>query len=114
MGTIVLVPGFWLGAWAWAEVTSRLRAAGHDVYPVTLTGLAERAAEAVPRVNVDTHIADLMGLVRTASLRDVPRWPGSSCTTCRPGTGRCSPARPSWRACSLRSQARTTLSSRAQ
>ena len=54
-GTIVLVPGFWLGGWAWAEVTPRLRAAGHDVYPVTLTGLAERAAEADPRVNVDTH-----------------------------------------------------------
>jgi pimeloyl-ACP methyl ester carboxylesterase len=71
MGTIVLVPGFWLGAWAWAEVTPRLRTAGHDVYPVTLTGLAERAAEADPRVNVDTHIADLVGLVRTASLRDV-------------------------------------------
>ena len=71
MSTIVLVPGFWLGAWAWAEVTPRLRAAGHDVYPVTLTGLAERAAEADPRVNVDTHIADLTGLVQTASLRDV-------------------------------------------
>ena len=26
MGTIVLVSGFWLGAWAWAEVTSWLRA----------------------------------------------------------------------------------------
>ena len=71
MGTIVLVPGFWLGAWAWAEVIPRLRAAGHDVYPVTLTGLAERAAEADPRVNVDTHIANLVGLVRTVSLRDV-------------------------------------------
>ena len=71
MATIVLVPGFWLGAWAWAEVTGRLRAAGHDVYPVTLTGLAERAAEASPGVNVDTHVADLVGLVRTAALRDV-------------------------------------------
>jgi pimeloyl-ACP methyl ester carboxylesterase len=71
MATFVLVPGFWLGAWAWAEVTPRLRAAGHDVYPVTLTGLAERAGEADPAVNVDTHVADLVGLVRTASLRDV-------------------------------------------
>ena len=71
MATIVLVPGFWLGAWAWEEVARRLRAAGHDVYPVTLTGLAERAAEAGPGVNVDTHVADLAGLVRTAALRDV-------------------------------------------
>jgi pimeloyl-ACP methyl ester carboxylesterase len=71
MATIVLVPGFWLGAWAWDEVAVRLRAAGHDVYPVTLTGLAERAAEGGPEVNVDTHVADLVGLVRTAALRDV-------------------------------------------
>ncbi len=70
MGTIVLVPGFWLGAGP-GRRSPRLRTAGHDVYPVTLTGLAERAAEADPRVNVDTHIADLVGLVRTASLRDV-------------------------------------------
>jgi hypothetical protein len=30
---IVLVPGFWLGAWAWNEVASVLRADGHDVTP---------------------------------------------------------------------------------
>lgn len=36
---IVLVPGFWLGAWAWDEVASALRADGHDVTPVTLPGL---------------------------------------------------------------------------
>lgn len=71
MAAIVLVPGFWLGAWAWEEVARRLRSAGHDVYPVTLTGVAERAAEASPQVNVDTHVADLAGLVRTAALRDV-------------------------------------------
>ena len=41
MGTppIVLVPGFWLGAWAWDEVAAVLRAAGHDVTAVTLPGL---------------------------------------------------------------------------
>lgn len=71
MATFVLVPGYWLGAWAWSQVTPLLRAAGHDVYPVTPTGVAERSGEADPAVNVDTHVADLIGLVRTASLRDV-------------------------------------------
>ena len=71
MTAIVLVPGFWLGAWAWEDVARRLRAAGHDVYPVTLTGVAERAGEGGPEVNVATHVADLTGLVRTAALRDV-------------------------------------------
>ncbi len=36
---IVLVPGFWLGAWAWDEVAAVLRAAGHDVTAMTLPGL---------------------------------------------------------------------------
>jgi pimeloyl-ACP methyl ester carboxylesterase len=36
---IVLVPGFWLGAWAWDEVAAALRAEGHDVTPLTLPGL---------------------------------------------------------------------------
>ena len=36
---IVLVPGFWLGAWAWDDVAVLLRADGHDVTAVTLPGL---------------------------------------------------------------------------
>jgi pimeloyl-ACP methyl ester carboxylesterase len=36
---IVLVPGFWLGAWAWDEVAAALHADGHDVTPLTLPGL---------------------------------------------------------------------------
>ena len=36
---IVLVPGFWLGAWAWDEVADVLRAEGHEVIALTLPGL---------------------------------------------------------------------------
>ncbi|CAN5528217.1 MAG: alpha/beta fold hydrolase [Acidimicrobiia bacterium] len=36
---IVLVPGFWLGAWAWDEVADALRADGHDVTALTMPGL---------------------------------------------------------------------------
>ena len=36
---IVLVPGFWLGAWAWDEVVAALRADGHEVIALTLPGL---------------------------------------------------------------------------
>lgn len=40
MGTrILLVPGFWLGAWAWDEVAEELRGRGHDVCALTLPGL---------------------------------------------------------------------------
>lgn len=36
---IVLVPGHWLGAWAWEQVVDRLRRAGHRATPLTLPGL---------------------------------------------------------------------------
>jgi pimeloyl-ACP methyl ester carboxylesterase len=36
---IILVPGFWLGGWAWEDVVSALRADGHDVTAITLPGL---------------------------------------------------------------------------
>jgi pimeloyl-ACP methyl ester carboxylesterase len=71
MTTFVPVPGMWLGAWAWRSVTERLRTAGHDVYPVTLTGLGDRAHLAGPDTDLDTHITDLVNTVRYADLRDV-------------------------------------------
>ena len=71
MATFVLVPGFWLGGWAWRDVTETLRAAGHSVYPVTLTGLGERVHLAGPQVNLDTHIADVVNLIRYEELHDV-------------------------------------------
>jgi pimeloyl-ACP methyl ester carboxylesterase len=42
---IVLVPGFWLGAWAWDEVAAGLRADGHHVTAVTLPGLESAEAD---------------------------------------------------------------------
>jgi pimeloyl-ACP methyl ester carboxylesterase len=42
---IVLVPGFWLGAWAWDEVAADLRADGHDVTALTLPGLDSADAD---------------------------------------------------------------------
>src|SRR3954454_5232548 len=39
---IILVPGFWLGAWAWDEVAGRLRADGHDVTALTLPGMGSK------------------------------------------------------------------------
>ena len=36
---IILVPGFWLGAWAWDDVAARLRRDGHDVTALTLPGM---------------------------------------------------------------------------
>lgn len=37
--TIILIPGHWLGAWAWDEVVDRLTSLGHRAVPLTLPGL---------------------------------------------------------------------------
>jgi pimeloyl-ACP methyl ester carboxylesterase len=42
---IILVPGFWLGAWAWDEVAAALRADGHEVTALTLPGLESADAD---------------------------------------------------------------------
>lgn len=42
---IILVPGFWLGAWAWDEVVDLLRADGHSVTALTLPGLESAGAD---------------------------------------------------------------------
>lgn len=67
---IVLVPGACLGAWAWREVAARLRAAGHDVFPVSLTGLGDRAHLATPEVDAGTHVTDLVNILDYEGLDD--------------------------------------------
>jgi pimeloyl-ACP methyl ester carboxylesterase len=71
MTTFVLVPGFWLGAWAWHSTAAELRRHGHDVYPISLTGLGERAHLARPETDLDVHVTDVVNLLRYEDLRDV-------------------------------------------
>jgi pimeloyl-ACP methyl ester carboxylesterase len=52
---IILVPGFWLGAWAWDEVADFLRADGHDVSAITLPGLESADADR-SSVTFDDHV----------------------------------------------------------
>ncbi|GIH04581.1 esterase [Rhizocola hellebori] len=69
MSTFVLVPGAWLGAWAWQHVARALKELGHRAHPVTLSGLGERAADPVEKIGLNTHVADVHDAI--ASLRDV-------------------------------------------
>jgi pimeloyl-ACP methyl ester carboxylesterase len=56
------VHGSWHGGWCWREVSPRLRAAGHAVYPPTLTGLGARAHLLTSSVDLATHIPDIGSL----------------------------------------------------
>lgn len=59
---IILVPGFWLGEWAWDDVAERLRALGHDVTALTLPGL-EPDAEAPGSVTLEDHARAIEGAI---------------------------------------------------
>jgi pimeloyl-ACP methyl ester carboxylesterase len=57
--TIVLVPGYWLGGWAWDDVAARLRADGYYVVAVTLPGVGgDEAARAA--VTFDDQVAAVL------------------------------------------------------
>ncbi|GDY59385.1 hypothetical protein SVIO_100080 [Streptomyces violaceusniger] len=71
MATYVLLPGFWLGAWAWRPVADDLRGRGHDVHSLSLTGMGERAHLARPDTDPETHITDVLNLIRYEDLHDV-------------------------------------------
>jgi len=62
---IVLVPGFWLGAWAWDEVAAALRADGHDVIAMTLPGLDSADADR-STITMSDHVDAICDAVRAA------------------------------------------------
>jgi pimeloyl-ACP methyl ester carboxylesterase len=70
-GTFVLVAGSFSGGWMWDKVVPLLRAAGHDVYAVTLTGLGERVHLANPAIDLDTHVTDVVNVLEFEDLRNV-------------------------------------------
>jgi pimeloyl-ACP methyl ester carboxylesterase len=62
---IILVPGFWLGAWAWDEVAVALRADGHDVSALTLPGL-ESADDDRSAITMSDHVDTICAAVEAA------------------------------------------------
>ena len=62
---IVLVPGFWLGAWAWDEVASALRADGHEVTALTLPGLESPDADRFS-ITLSDHVDAIVEAVSAA------------------------------------------------
>lgn len=61
---IILVPGFWLDASSWEEVTPALAAAGHAVHPLTLPGLESTGASRAG-IGLQTHIGAVVATIDT-------------------------------------------------
>src|SRR5690348_3437146 len=62
---ITLIPGFWLGAWAWDEVAAALRADGHNVTALTLPGL-ESADIDRSAITLSDHVEAICEAVKAA------------------------------------------------
>ena len=62
---IILVPGFWLGAWAWDEVADILRADGHEVTALTLPGLESADADR-SKITFQDHVDAIVKAIEAA------------------------------------------------
>jgi pimeloyl-ACP methyl ester carboxylesterase len=71
MATFLICHGAWSAGWAWKKVRPLLRAAGHEIFTPTFTGLGERAHQASPSVDLEMHIKDVLGVIDFEGLRDI-------------------------------------------
>ncbi|MFC5603920.1 alpha/beta fold hydrolase [Sporosarcina koreensis] len=62
---IILVPGFWLGAWAWDDVTEVLRSNGYNVRPLTLPGLESNDTDR-SSIKLSDHVDAICDAVESA------------------------------------------------
>ena len=71
MAVFVLVHGGWHGGWCWRAVDKRLRADGHKVFCPTMTGLGERSHLIEHVAGPDTHVTDIINVLRWNELSEV-------------------------------------------
>ncbi len=71
MATFVVTHGAWGAGWTWKKMRAPMAARGHVFFTPTLTGLGERGHLARPDVDLDTHIADILGVLEFEDLNDV-------------------------------------------
>src|ERR1700739_1331500 len=64
----VLVHGAWQGNWVWERVAPGLRGAGPNVFTTCATGIGERAHLSGPSIDLDIHIADVLGTIEHHEL----------------------------------------------
>lgn len=70
MATFLVAHGAWSAGWAWKKMRPLMRARGHEFLTPTYTGVGERSHLANPEVDLDMHIADLLGVIEYEDLRD--------------------------------------------
>jgi pimeloyl-ACP methyl ester carboxylesterase len=71
MTDFLVIHGAWSGGWSWRKMRPLIRAAGHELWTPTLTGLGERAHLAHQGIDLDHHIRDVVAVIETEDLRDL-------------------------------------------
>jgi pimeloyl-ACP methyl ester carboxylesterase len=69
--TFLVCHGAWSAGWAWKKMHPLMAAAGHRLVTPTYTGLGEREHLANPSVDLETHIADVLNVIKYEDLREV-------------------------------------------
>jgi pimeloyl-ACP methyl ester carboxylesterase len=69
--TFLVCHGAWSAGWAWKKMHPLMQAAGHRLVTPSYTGLGERAHLAGPSIDLETHIADILNVIKYENLRDV-------------------------------------------
>jgi pimeloyl-ACP methyl ester carboxylesterase len=68
--TFLVAHGAWSAGWAWKKMHPLMSAAGHRLITPTYTGLGEREHLASPSIDLDTHIQDILGVIKYEQLQD--------------------------------------------
>jgi pimeloyl-ACP methyl ester carboxylesterase len=67
----VLVHGAWHGGWCWRRVSDLLEKRGHKVFTPTMTGLGERSHLLDAKINLATHVTDVINVIKWEGLSDI-------------------------------------------
>jgi pimeloyl-ACP methyl ester carboxylesterase len=69
--TFLVCHGAWSAGWAWKKMHPLMAAVGHRLVTPTCTGLGERAHLANPSIDLETHIQDILNVIKYEDLRDI-------------------------------------------
>jgi len=71
MAIFVVAHGAWGAGWAWKKMPPLMGARGHRLVTPTCTGIGERGHLARPDIDLETHIADILGMLEFEDLSGV-------------------------------------------
>src|SRR5262249_16165450 len=69
--TILVCHGAWSGGWSWKKMYPLMQAAGYRMVVPTYTGLGDREHLANPSIDLDTHVQDILSVIKFEDLKDV-------------------------------------------